>query len=359
MSDRITTNFIEGRGAQFNPDQPFSKLQKVQEHFEGLDEDIQRNPSTQYFFEFPKKIINRVESPDIPTEYSMNPYQGCEHGCVYCYARNTHPYWGWSAGLDFESKIIIKKEAAVLLEQELRKKSWNVGVIMLSGNTDCYQPVERKMKITRSMLEVLLRFRNPVGMITKNSLILRDLDLLRELAALKLVHVMISITTLDEKLRQKLEPRTVTAAKRIEIISELSRAGIPCGVMIAPVIPGLNSHEIPAIAERAAAAGALQAGFTIVRLNKDVETIFSQWMHEAFPDKADKVLHQIAACHGGQPGDQRFGTRMRGEGKLAESIRDLFRNSVRKYFAEKQMPAYDSTLFRIPVSAGDQLSLFE
>ncbi|MFN8144180.1 MAG: PA0069 family radical SAM protein [Bacteroidia bacterium] len=358
LKDRNTDKLLKGRGAQLNTKNKYLRNELVTEHIEGLDEPLELSHSTQYLLEYPKKMVNRIDSPDIPSDFSMNPYQGCEHGCVYCYARNTHQYWGYSAGLDFESKILVKPEAPKLLEAELRKKSWKPAVIMLSGNTDCYQPAERKWKLTRRMLEVLLNFRNPVSMITKNQLILRDLDLLRELSSMNLVHVAVSITSLDESLRLQLEPRTATAANRLKVIETLSKNDIPTMVMVAPIIPGLNSHEIPAIVEAAANAGARNAGMTIVRLNDAVAEIFTNWIHQAFPDKAEKVLHQIAECHGGKLSDSRFGTRMKGEGKIAESIRQLLHQSVNRFMTDRKIPPYNKSLFRIP-SAFGQLNLFE
>jgi len=357
-NDRNKDQMLKGRGSRINSKNKFLKQELVTAHIEGLDEELQINHPTEYITEYPKKIVNKITSPDLPMDYSMNPYQGCEHGCVYCYARNTHTYWGLSAGLDFESKILVKPEAPMLLETEFRKKSWKPMPIMVSGNTDCYQPAERKFKITRSMLEVALKFGNPVGMITKNQLILRDLDLLKQLAEKNLVHVMVSINSLDESLRQKMEPRTATAMNRMKVIETLNANGIPSGVMVAPIIPGLNSHEIPSVVETAANAGARGAGMTIVRLNGDVASIFSNWIHQVFPDRAEKVLSQIAECHGGQLNDSRFGKRMRGEGNVAEMIHQLFKNSVKKYLSGRSFPEYDLSLFKRPPENG-QLELFE
>ena len=281
-------------------------------------------------------------------EYSLNPYQGCEHGCIYCYARNTHQYWGYSAGLDFERKILVKPDAPKLLEETLNKKNWEVKPISLSGNTDCYQPAERKFKITRGILEVLNRYHHPVGIITKNQLVLRDLDLLKQLAEKNLVFVMVSITTLDENIRRKLEPRTTSASQRLKILETLSKNNIPCGVMTAPIIPGINSHEVPELLKAAANAGAQTAGYTIVRLNGPIGEIFTAWIHEHFPDRAEKVLSQIAEAHGGQLNDSRAGTRMRGEGKMAESIRLLFHSSKKKYMTDKPKFEFNLTAFRRP-----------
>ncbi|MCC9167569.1 PA0069 family radical SAM protein [Pontibacter harenae] len=347
--------FIKGRGAQYNPANPYLKHEYVAEHIEGLDEPMLNNSKTEFFAEHPKKIVNKIDSPDLGLGYSLNPYQGCEHGCVYCYARNTHQYWGYGAGLDFERKIIVKENAPEVLAQQLESKSWQVMPIMLAGNTDCYQPIEAKKKITRRILEVLLQYRHPVSIITKNALILRDLDLLQELNKLDLVHVNTSITSLDEKLRQKLEPRTASAAKRLEVVRQLSAAEIPVNVMVAPIIPGLNDSEIPQIIKQAADAGASNAAYTIVRLNGSIGPIFEDWINEAFPDRAQKVLKQIADCHGGKLSDSRFGTRMRGEGLFADTISKLFRISKQKYMAGRTMKPYNYSHFC--TKSGKQLGL--
>ncbi len=350
----MADDYIKGRGSQIKSGNKFLKAQYVTDHIEGLDEPLLENPKTQIFHETPKKILNRVDSPDLGFGYSMNPYQGCEHCCIYCYARNTHEYYGFSAGLDFESKIVVKKNAARLLEQELLKPSWNAVPIMLSGNTDCYQPQEKKFEITRDMLKVLAQYRHPVSIISKNSLVLRDLDILQDLASDNLVHVYISITTLDEELRRALEPRTVSAIKRLKTVEALSKANVPVGIMNAPIIPGLNHHEIPAILKAASEHGALNAGMTIVRLNGSISILFEDWLRKNFPDRFDKVWNQICSLHGGNVNDSQFGRRMRGEGNIADAIHQLFRSSKKKYFAGKSMPVYDLTKFR----KGGMLSLF-
>jgi DNA repair photolyase len=350
-------NYFKGRGAQVNTDNRFLKERYITEHDEVLDEPLLSNEKTQILFEHSKKIVNLVKSPDIPGMYSMNPYQGCEHGCIYCYARNTHEYWGYSAGLDFERKIIVKPNAPQLLEKQLMNKNWKVSPIMFSGNTDCYQPIERKMKITRQMLEVLLKFRHPVSMITKNNLILRDIDILQEMAKLKLVHAMISITSLREDLRLKMEPRTVTAKSRLKVIEQLNKAGIPTGIMTAPIIPGLNSDEIPALIKTAADHGAVTAGYTMVRLNGSIKDIFTDWLYKNFPDRGDKVMHHIANVHGGGVGDKKFGERMGGEGNIAQSINQLFKVTVRKHLKGRNRFEYDVTIFRRP-NESKQMELF-
>ena len=347
-------DYFKGRGAQIKTENRFLKAQYVTDHIEGLDEPLLENPHTQIFHESPKKIVNKVDSPDLGFGFSMNPYQGCEHGCIYCYARNTHEYYGFSAGLDFESKIIVKESAPKLLEEQLLKPSWNAVPIMLSGNTDCYQPQEKKFGITRNLLKVLARYRHPVSIITKNSLVLRDLDLLQDLATDKLVHVYISITTLDEELRRTMEPRTASALKRLKTVEALSKANVPVGIMNAPIIPGLNHYEIPKVLKAASEHGALNAGMTIVRLNGSIGQLFEDWLRKNFPDRFDKVWNQICSMHGGNVNDSQFGRRMAGEGNIAESIHQLFRVSKKKYFAGKAMPVYDLTKFR----KGGNLSLF-
>jgi DNA repair photolyase len=348
------SDYFKGRGAQIKTENKFLKAHYVAEHIEGLDEELLTSPQTQILLEHPKKIVNKVTSPDLGMSYSINPYQGCEHGCIYCYARNTHEYYGFSAGLDFESKIMVKKNAPALLEKFLLHPDWQPVPLSVSGNTDCYQPQEKKFEITRNMLKVFARYRHPLSMITKNSLILRDVDLLSDLAKDNLVHVYISITTLDEDLRRLMEPRTASAIKRLQTIETLSRAGVPVGVMNAPIIPGLNDSEVPAIIKAAADHGALSGGMTIVRLNGSIGKIFEDWLRKNFPDRFDKVWNQICSMHGGSVNDSQFGRRMSGEGTFAEAIHQLFRASVKKHLSGRNMPAIDLTKFR----KGGNLSLF-
>ena len=346
------------RGAGINPGNPYFKLNQEYEqelHDKPADDEIQ-DPKTQYIKVFPKTMINKVPSPDIPIMFSVNPYQGCEHGCIYCYARNTHTYWGYSAGIDFEQKIMIKHNATTILRRELSNKNWKVAPISFSGNTDCYQPAEAKFKLTRSMLEVMLELQHPVGIITKNSLISRDLDILKALNEKQLINVYISVTSLDEDLRRDLEPRTSTASQRLKTIKLLSSHGIPVGVMFAPIIPGLNSHEIMQIAEKTSEAGALSMGYTMVRLNGQVSDIFKEWLQRKYPDRYEKIVNQIEEVHGGKLSDSRFGKRMRGEGKIADIIKDTMLMAKRKYYEGKQMPALNTEAFI--GSSLKQLSLF-
>lgn len=323
---------IKGRGAQFNPANKFLKQHIGQEHIEGLDEELETGRRTQFFTEHPKTILNEVKSPDVGMIWSLNPYQGCEHGCVYCYARNSHQYWGYSAGLDFESRIIVKPTAPALLEKVFLSKTWRPQPISLSGNTDCYQPIEKKMQITRSTLQVCAKYRNPVGIITKNQLVERDLDILKDLASENLVRVIFSITGTDEKIRLQTEPRTATYKQRLVTMGQLSKAGIPVGVMVAPIIPGLTDHMIPDVLRLAAENGATFAGMTMVRLNGAVAEIFTDWVLKTYPDKAQKILNGIRAVHEGNLNDSRWGKRMKGDGVIADAIHQLYRISKEKYF---------------------------
>lgn len=349
----MEASYFKGRGAQLNTANPFFKTEIVQEHPEGLDEPWRKeSPQTELYYETPKNIISKNKSPDLPFELSINPYQGCEHGCIYCYARNAHTYWGFSAGLDFESKIIVKKEAPLLLEKKLLQPHWKPTPIVLSGNTDCYQPIEKELKITRELLKVFVKYRNPISIITKNSLVCRDIDILKDLAKDKLVHVYISITTLEEDLRRMMEPRTSHAFKKFKTIEKLSKAGIPVGVMVAPIIPSLNDHEIPRILQLAAEYGARTAGYTIVRLNGDIGTLFKDWLEKNFPERAEKVWSQIEELHGGQVSDSRWGKRMSGVGPYAQQIAQLFKIYKKKWMKGKSMPAYALDKFRKNANLG-------
>ncbi|GGC01287.1 PA0069 family radical SAM protein [Dyadobacter sediminis] len=348
-------NGSKGRGAGINTRNRFSKLETeyISEEWQQWEEPVP-NPKTRFIEEESRTLLSVSDSPDLGHYYSVNPYRGCEHGCVYCYARNSHEYWGFSAGLDFETKIIVKKNAPQLLEKLFDSKNWQPKSIHLSGNTDCYQPGEKTYRLTRQLLEICLRYRNPVSVLTKNALILRDIDVLEKLAALNLVHAAISITSLNEDLRAALEPRTVTAKRRLQIVKSLHEAGIPVGVMTAPIIPGLNDHEIPSMIQAAAENGAVWSAYTVVRLNGAVGAIFEEWINRHFPDRAAKVLSQIAACHGGSVNDSRFGLRMTGEGPYAENIKQLHKLACRKYFKDRTLPDLDTSLF----IKGGQMKLF-
>ena len=349
-------DMIRGRGAQINPKNRFDQYEYSNDPRDMVDE-ADDLVQTEYKQVFPKTILNKVDSPDIGFTYSMNPYQGCEHGCIYCYARNSHNYWGYSAGMDFERKILVKSNAPQLLAKALRKKNWEPLPIMLSGNTDCYQPIEKELKITRQILEVLQRFQFPVGLITKNALITRDIDILQPMAEKRLAKVAISLTTLDETTRRLLEPRTATVQKRLDTIQKLTQANILVNVMIAPIIPGINDHEILAIAKKVASLGARSIAYTMVRLNGDVAEIFEDWIRKAMPDRADKVLNKIKACHGGQLNDSRFGVRMRGEGKIADIIKAQIELAKKQYFPNVEKIPYDLSHYQKVMNP--QRSLFD
>lgn len=357
MEEELTTenSYLKGRGAQLNPKNKFLKNERVREQVESIDDWTDPNVPTIYLEDNAKSIVNKVESPDVGMWYSMNPYQGCEHGCIYCYARNAHEYWGYSAGLDFERKIIVKKNAAALLRKFLLQKSWECLPISLSGNTDCYQPAEKKFRLTRKLLEVCNEFNQPVGMITKNAGILQDLDLLRGMAKKNLVSVLVSITSFDEELRRVMEPRTTTAKQRLRVIKELSNAGIRAGVMLGPMIPGLNEQEMQRIMAAASQHGASFSAYTFVRLNGAVKLIFHDWLYKNFPDRADKVWHMIQNGHGGKVNDSRFGVRMRGEGPIADLVNQQFKKYNALYKLNTAQWELDCTQFKRP---GEQGKLF-
>lgn len=362
MEERQEKRFMKGRGVQLRVSNRFEQYSHETDagylqHLADEDEDVSQSAPTTYLKVYPKTILNKITSPDLSFNWSMNPYQGCEHGCAYCYARNSHEFWGYNAGVEFEQKILVKETAPELLEKALQRPSWQAESIVLSGNTDCYQPVERELEITRKMLEVCLRYRQPVGIITKNDLLLRDLDILSELAEMKLVQVALSINTLDEKLRRKLEPRTASVSRRLKGVELLSDAGIPVAVMAAPVIPGLNSHEIMEIAKETSARGARAIKYTMVRLNGIISDLFMDWLHHHYPDRAEKVKHLIEQTHGGKLNDSEFGRRMRGEGQIAEQVRAMVKVARKRYFAGRSMPEYNRKDFvRAPKG---QMNLFQ
>ncbi|UZO81912.1 PA0069 family radical SAM protein [Aquimarina sp. ERC-38] len=330
---------IKGRGAQKVNNHKFSEFsEEIRADFlEYLSkEDETSNIKTTFIPTFPKTIINKVPSPDVHMLYSLNAYQGCEHGCIYCFARNSHEYWGYNAGLDFESKILVKQNAVELLEAKFKSPQWKAIPIGMSGNTDCYQPIEKKLEITRSLLKIFLKYRHPVGIVTKNSLILRDLDIIKELASFNLVSVYLSITTLSEATRRLVEPRTATIKKRLQTLEELTKNGIPTSVMIAPIIPGINSHEILPVAKITSSLGARSLGFTVVRLNGAIGKIFTDWITEVLPDKKDKVLSLIKQCHQGNLNNSEFGLRKSGSGPVANQIHQQIAIARRKYFPNQK-----------------------
>jgi DNA repair photolyase len=355
----------QGRGTSLNTDNRFEKMsyRTSEDGFtythesydeEGNEEPLGPSPRTQFFKDATRSILTKNDSPDVGFTYGINPYRGCEHGCAYCYARPTHEYLGMSAGLDFESKIIVKENAPELLRNELMAKKWKPEAITISGNTDCYQPVERKLQITRRCLEVLAEFRNPVAIITKNRLVTRDKDILAELARDNAAKVFISVTTLDPKLCGKLEPRTSRPQARLQAVRELTDAGIPVGVMMAPIIPGLTDHEIPNIIAAAKEAGAVSAYYTIVRLPLSVEPIFVNWVKENVPERAEKIIHQIQSLRGGKMYQSDFGSRMRGEGVLADHIKQFFELNCRRHGLNEKRTELSTHAFRRP---GEQMSL--
>lgn len=346
ISQEANERFEKGRGAQFNPQNRFLQGAYVQLHREAIDDWEQEDRKTEYIFDNSKTLVNKVTSPDVGMMYSANPYQGCEHGCVYCYARNSHEYWGYSAGIDFESRIVVKKNAPALLKSFFEKDSWEPQVVSLSGNTDCYQPIERKMEITRKLLEICLEYRNPVSILTKNSLVLRDLDILQELAKQNLTRVFTSITSMDEKVRLMMEPRTASYKQRLKTVETLAKAGVPVGIMNAPIIPGLTDHDMPNVLKAASEAGAQWAGYTIVRLNGAIGPIFRDWLYKAFPDRADKVWRSVCEVHGGTVNDSRFGNRMVGEGPYAEMIRRQFKVFCKRYGLNQTEIELNKNVFR-------------
>ena len=303
-------------------------------------------------------IISRNDSPDIGFDRSINPYRGCEHGCIYCYARPSHAYMGLSPGLDFETKLFFKPEAAQLLERELAKRSYQPARIQLGANTDPYQPIERRLQITREILKVLARYKHPVGITTKNALVTRDIDILAPMAAQHLAAVSVSVTTLDRKLARAMEPRASTPDRRIDAIRQLAAAGIPAMIGFAPVIPGLNDHEMEAVLQRGAEAGAVQAHFTVLRLPLEIKDLFREWLEAERPDRARRVMSLVRQMRGGRDYDPEWGKRMRGEGPVAELIATRFRLAVRKFGLDRPFPPMELSLFERPSADPKQMELF-
>ena len=347
--------YQHGRGAQINPKNRFLRNETVKQHVEAIDDWEESRYPTQYIEQQAKSIVNKVDSPDVGMGYSMNPYAGCEHGCIYCYARNVHEYWGYSAGLDFEQKILVKKNAPQLLQQFLMHPKWDATPIMLSGNTDCYQPAEQQFRLTRALLEVCNQFNQPVGILTKNSWILKDKDLLQEMAGKKIVSAMVSITSFNEDLRRIMEPRTTTAKQKLKVISELSSAGVRMGVMMGPMIPGLNEHEMQRIMKAAADNGATFTAYTFIRLNGAVKLLFHDWLFKNLPNHAEKVWSLIEQSHGGKVNDNRWGLRMRGEGSLADMVLQQYKKYGKLYHMNAEEWSLERSLFRRP---GEQGRLF-
>jgi DNA repair photolyase len=348
-----------GRGARSNASGRYESLkhEAFDDGWTELDEPP-RKLKTVLHLERARKIITTNDSPDIGFDQSINPYRGCEHGCIYCYARPAHAYVGFSPGLDFESQLFFKPDAARLLEKELSRKGYQPRPIHIGGNTDPYQPIEQKLRITRQVIEVLDRFSHPFTIITKNAMIVRDLDLYAGLAERNLVRAAVSVTTLDRKLARAMEPRAATPERRIEAIRRLSEAGVPCSVSVAPVIPGLNDHEIEAILERAAAAGAAGAHFTALRLPLEIKDLFREWLETERPDRARRVMSLVRQMRGGKDYDPQWNTRMKGEGPIALMIDARFKAARKRLGLERERLSLDVGRFRVPPSPGDQMDFF-
>ncbi|GMU93251.1 MAG: radical SAM protein [Candidatus Hydrogenedentota bacterium] len=349
------TGPIRGRGAARNTANRFDQIAYVRD--EEYDEAQEPRPETLFLPDRSKSVIATNDSPDIPFEASLNPYRGCEHGCVYCYARPTHEYLGYSAGIDFETKILVKHEAPELLRRELMSRKWTPKTIAISGVTDPYQPIERKLELTRRCLEVLAEFRNPVGIVTKNRLVTRDIDLLGELARFNAASVAISVTTLDVGLNRIMEPRTSLPRHRLDAVRMLADAGIPVGVLMAPMVPGLNDEEIPSVLKAAADAGARFAGYVMLRLPYAVAPLFETWIKQHMPQRRDKILNRLRSMRGGDLYKSKFGERMRGEGFHADQIANIFAIASRKYGLDKPVFELSANAFRRPEPG--QLPLFE
>ncbi len=341
------------RGTTAMPENRYERI-----HIEADDETADDGtPPTVFYRDATRTALARNDSPDIGFQFSLNPYRGCEHGCIYCYARPSHEFLSFSAGLDFERRILVKQDAPQRLREAFLSPRWEPQVVSLSGNTDCYQPAERRLQLTRRCLEVFCEFRNPVGIVTKSALVTRDIDLLAQLAEVKAAMVMVSITSLDTQLARRMEPRAAQPARRLEAISRLAAAGIPVGVLTAPIIPGLNDEEIPAILKAAAEAGARTGGWVLLRLPKPVDSLFDHWLQENYPNRRERILHRIRECRDGHISDSQFGRRMRGEGVYAEQIASLFRTSARRFGLDRSEPPLNAAAFRRPAQPGQQLSL--
>ena len=344
-----TTAGIGGRGSSHNPVNRFESLALV-------PDGVPAGPATRFLKDTSRSIISYNDSPDVGFDASVNPYRGCEHGCIYCYARPTHEYLGFSAGLDFESRILVKESAPALLRKALASPRWKPQVIALCGVTDPYQPVERRLELTRRCLKVLAAFRNPVAIVTKNHLVTRDADVLAELAARDAAVVFISVTTLDRDLCGRMEPRASQPGLRLDAIRALSQAGIPVGVLVAPVVPALTDHEMPAILAAAAEAGAVCAGYSLMRLPFGVKDLFERWLEEHYPGRKEKVLNRIREIRGGRLNDSGFKTRMKGKGIFAEQVETLFQATCRKWGLTLRTWNLSTASFRPET---DQLSLFD
>jgi DNA repair photolyase len=345
----------KGRGARTNPTGRFERTWLEPDLEAPARTQSRTHPPTQTLPDPTRSALTYNKSPDIPFDASLNPYRGCEHGCAYCYARPTHEYLGYSAGLDFETKILVKEHAPERLREELAAARWKPQVVALSGVTDAYQPLERGLELTRRCVEVFAEFRNPLAVITKNALVTRDIDLFLRLHEVQAVSIDISLTTLDAALQRDLEPRASAPHERLRAVERLAEAGLPVGVNIAPIIPGLTDSEIPALLAAAASAGAQRAGKIILRLPHGLRDLFDDWLLSHRPLRRDKVLHRIESLRGGRLNDPRFGTRLEGEGRFAEQIEDLFRLMARRHGLDRPHPPLSTAAFRRP--GGNQLEL--
>ncbi|MDI1320917.1 MAG: PA0069 family radical SAM protein [bacterium] len=359
MNPRAPSTVILGRGPNLNPANRFESI-RVEPDGEWLDAEFAAtgsvpHPRTQFFHDATESILTHHDSPDVGPGWGLNCYRGCEHGCAYCFARPFHDYLGWSSGIDFETKILVKTHGPALLRAELSARKWRPEPVMMSGVTDCYQPAERYFRLTRQCLEVLAEFRQPVGIITKNFLITRDLDLLAELARWQCLAVNLTLTTLDAGLAGKLEPRAARPEHRLRAIRLLADAGVPVNVLVAPVIPGLTDHELPGILEAAAAAGASRASYILLRLPYAVKDLFLQWLDDHEPGKKARVLSRLRDLHGGKLYDATFGTRLRGEGIFAEQIRQMFEVVTRRIGLNREESRLSTAHFRRP--GGVQLEM--
>jgi DNA repair photolyase len=317
---------------------------------DGWDTNLEELPvvQTQFFNDHTRSIISKNDSPDIGMMYSINVYRGCEHGCAYCYARPSHEYLGFNSAIDFESKIMVKHDAPALLRKEFDSPKWKPTSIMMSANTDCYQPAERKFGLTREMLKVFLEYRNPVSILTKNALIARDIDIIKEMASMNLISTMLSVTSLDPELRQKLEPRTSTVQMKFKAMEQLAKADVPVGIMVGPIIPGLNDSEVPKILERASNAGATFHAHTILRLSYSLKDIFREWLTKNFPEKSERILKRVEMIRDGQLNDSSFGTRMTGIGAYADFMHTLFYQMCEKYGLNRSRDFLRTDLFKRP-----------
>jgi DNA repair photolyase len=357
-----TSSSKSGRGSHFNPINRFARIENVDDpeflEHEATTGETRSPTPTEYFVDDARSVISENDSPDIPFRYSLNPYRGCSHGCSYCFARPTHEYLDLSAGLDFETKIFVKERAPELFRDWLARDRYEPETITISGVTDCYQPIERKLSLTRRCLEVALEARQPVTLVTKNALVTRDIDILKEMAAHRVVSVAVSVTTLDQSLVKVMEPRTSSPAAKLRAIEQLTAAGIPTHVLIAPVIPGLTDHEMPKILEAAKNAGARSAGYILLRLPITVEPVFLEWLERTQPDKRAKIESRIRSTRGGKLYEGEWGVRMKGRGEIAEQIRTTFKVFAKRHGLDKRFEPLDASQFRRPVTSSGQGWLF-